>query len=114
RDPGGGGEQLHDFDLELDDGTIIAFEVTRYTDSERERTMSHVERLDWRFPQLSHDWHLGMTQVFDAPRLHSQIGSLLKEVEATGVESTLIGYGHRPPEGLPEPLAERLHTLGIR
>ena len=29
-DPGGGAVQLHDFDLHLNDGLTIAFEVTRY------------------------------------------------------------------------------------
>jgi hypothetical protein len=113
RDPGGGPEQLHDFDVRFADGTTIAFEVTRFTDSERERTMSHIERLDWHFPGLACDWHLGLVPVFDVAKLHREVARLLEAFEATDIDSAVLGY-RGAPSGLPDGVAKRLVELGVR
>jgi len=55
-DPGGGAVQLHDFDLELDDGTTIAVEVTRHNEPSSLAVLSEVSKRDWHFGPLRYDW----------------------------------------------------------
>jgi hypothetical protein len=65
RDPGGGAEQLHDFDLVLDDGRTIAVEVTQYTDADALATKHEVAKRDWHSKALHSNWSVSMVPVYN-------------------------------------------------
>ncbi|HZP14949.1 MAG TPA: hypothetical protein VFA96_03930 [Nocardioides sp.] len=90
RDPGGGAEQRHDFDLQLRDGRTIAIEVTRHTVAEYLRTLAAVDARDWYFPSLSNNWVVDMSGPYNVRALHNQIAQPLTALEAAGFEQLLL------------------------
>ncbi len=104
-DPGGGGEQLHDFDVELPDGDVIAVEVTRDTVPSHRRVLAEVDRRNWQFRDLRFDWVVDMISPYDVRSVHGKVASPLVALEAVGVDSALL----RHPNALEDaPTADEL------
>lgn len=90
-DTGGGAKQLHDFDVELSDGTTIAVEVTRHNIENVLAVPSELDKRDWRFPELRNDWIVEMIPIYQVGEAHREIAGLLRELEAAGVEELMLG-----------------------
>lgn len=129
-DPGGGAVQLHDFDLQLADGTTIAFEVTRHNTPGSLRTGAEVSKRTWDFSDLSETWVVDVVPSLNVKAMHVEVAALLAEVERRGVQSVLLraemfGGQHRllPTAGAHlatleaasvVPVGARLFELGAR
>ena len=68
-DPGGGAQQLRDFDIHQADGKVIAVEVTRHNDREQHKRHAAVSQREWKFAELHFDWVVDMIPVLR--RAHS-------------------------------------------
>ena len=84
-DPGGGSEQVHDFDVHLPDGTVVAVEVTRHNVPANHARSSELAKRDWRFPQLRKVWVVHMIGTYKVGEVHRQIGGLLLSLETAGI-----------------------------
>jgi hypothetical protein len=84
-DPGGGPRQLHDFNLERDDGTVEALEVTEATIEElRAANAARDKKLPGATlpaPSLDRSWHIYPSQQTHMGELHKAI-PLLAQIEA--------------------------------
>ena len=121
-DPGGGHQQLHDFDLELENGATVAVEVTRDTVASHRSLLSEVDRRAWRFPELSFDWVVDMIASYSVREVHSKIARPLAELEGASVDSALLSRPNRSnrasehdlPEGPAREAGAELYALGAR
>lgn len=102
---------MHDFDLHLDNGIVIAVEVTRHNVESELQQQAEVARTDPHFPGLGFDWHLGMAPSFDVGRVRAEAPSLLAALEERGIES--IGLREPGPPGS-EDTVKSLRSLGVR
>lgn len=89
-DTGGGAKQLHDFDLELPDGTTIAVEVTRHNIPMSLGVLSELHKRDWMFPQLRSVWIVSMIPVYNVGAVHAEIAGLLLNLETAGIDRLAI------------------------
>jgi hypothetical protein len=90
RDPGGGAEQLHDFDVKLSDGTTTAVEVTRHTVSKYLRLLAAIDSRNWHFQELQRNWVVDMIRSYDVREVHGKIAAQLVALEAAGIETLLL------------------------
>ena len=111
RDLGGGPVPIHDFDLRLDDGRVIAVEVTRYNVEAALQQQAEIDRRDPRFPVLRFNWHLGMAPSFDVARVRSEAPPLLAVLEERGIQSVGV---REPTSGSEVPPVTSLRSLGVR
>lgn len=89
-DPGGGSVQLHDFDLALPSGKVIAVEVTRHTHEATLATQSATDKQRWEYPFLGYHWHLSMTQTFNVKAAAKHLPGLMRAVESSGLEAVIL------------------------
>lgn len=111
RDPGGGPVPIHDFDLHLDDGRVIAVEVTRCNVESELQQQAEIDRRDPSFPGLRFNWHLGMASSFDVARIRAEAPRLLAVLEARGIQSVGLRGARSESEC---PAAVSLRSLGVR
>lgn len=90
RDPGGGAVATHDFDLQREDGTLLAVEVTRFNLEGELQQQAEISRSDPRFRGLRFNWHLGVTGTADIKRLRREAPNLIVELEARGIQSVQL------------------------
>ena len=112
RDPGGGAAQLHDFEVVLPDGRIVAVEVTRHTVPEDNAARAAVKRKQWQFGVLRYDWVVDMIQHYDVREVHRRFPGLLAVVEAAEVET--FNLKHRTASGPAEEALLQLRTMGAQ
>ena len=87
RDVPGGPPAMHDFDVHLADGRIVAVEVTRFTDNPRVQQLAEIQkRSPWLFPDLEHGWHLTIEEDAQIRRLYKEVGSPLRVLESKGID----------------------------
>lgn len=110
RDPGGGRVPIHDFDLHLDDGSVIAVEVTRHNIEAQLQQQAEVARHDPRFPGLQFHWHLGMGRTFDVKRIRTEAPDLLATLEERGTDSIDLVEATSSDD----PTFAGLRSLGVR
>ncbi|MDP9333258.1 MAG: hypothetical protein M3Q30_08130 [Actinomycetota bacterium] len=89
-DTGGGPEQLHDFDVELPDGTMVAVEVTRHNVPLSLGVLAELDKRDWHFPELRNVWVVDMIPVYSVGLVHRQIAGLLLELETARIDRLLV------------------------
>lgn len=84
-DPGGGGEQLADFQF-VDKGDVDRgrLEVTTTTRRERSGFGREVAKLDWQFPSLSWSWIVKAQDSARVKVIHREIEALLSQLERDG------------------------------
>lgn len=111
RDPRGGANQIHDFDLSLPDGRTVPVEVTRHTSEAYQARLGAAERMQWHFENLRFDWHVGMLPGFRVKQIHRDLPGLLRRLEDAGRETLLV---QRELEDNPSGLVEELDSLGAR
>ena len=111
RDPGGGPVRIHDFDLHLDDGRVIAVEVTRCNVEAELQQQAEIDRRDPSFPGLRFNWHLGMASSFDVARIRAEAPRLLAVLEERGIQSVGLRGASSESEC---PAAVSLRSLGVR
>jgi hypothetical protein len=90
-DPGGGATQLHDFDVELKDGATIAVEVTRHNVPSSLAVLTELDKRDWHFAQLRHDWVVDMIPTYIVAKVHGEIARLVAAFEGAGIEALILG-----------------------
>lgn len=90
-DPGGGSAQLHDFDLELSDGTTVAVEVTRHNEPSSLAVLTELDKRDWHFPQLKYDWVVDMIPTYSVAKVHRDVADLLAPIESASTEALILG-----------------------
>lgn len=112
RDPGGGATPVHDFDIVLAGGRVVAVEVTRHTVAAEIGGRAAVAKLNWRFPVLRHDWVVGMVGHHSVRQLHRRFPPLLAMIEAAGIET--FDLKDRKPSGPAEDALLTLRSLGAR
>lgn len=112
RDPGGGRQQLHDFDIELPHGRVVAVEVTRHTVPAELAARAEVARRNWQSALLRHDWVVDMVGHYDVQKVHGRFPALLAAVDAAGVET--FDLKHRTPSGAAEEALQALREMGAR
>ncbi|MGH9274669.1 MAG: hypothetical protein ACRDZU_08490 [Acidimicrobiales bacterium] len=112
RDPGGGRRAVHDFDVVLADGHVVAVEVTRHTVAAEVENSAVAERKTWRFPALRFDWVVKMTARFKVSETYRRLPSLLAEVEDAGLDR--FDLKHDTPTGSAEEALRSIKALGAR
>jgi hypothetical protein len=100
-DPGGGAEQLHDFDLSLPDGATIAVEVTRHNTPSSLAVLAELDQRDWHFQGIRHVWVVDMIPSYNVAAVHDEIVDLLVELEAAEIHTL-----HLRPELFDETLTD--------
>ncbi len=112
RDPGGGSTPIHDFDVAVSAGQIVAVEVTRHTVPAEVEARAAVAGRDWKFPSLRYDWVIDMVGHYDVRVVHGRVPSLLEAVEAASLEAVQLGKD--PPPGPASDALSALRALGAR
>jgi hypothetical protein len=86
-DPGGGREQLPDFEI-LDPKSLARIgimEVTTTTRSHRARFAAQVRQQDWQLPDLKWSWSIHVNNAANPRQLRQEIGPILLAMEQAGV-----------------------------
>jgi hypothetical protein len=117
RDPGGGSQQRHDFDVILSNGRVIAVEVTQHTSKKYLDMLGAIDRCDWDFSQLHYDWNVSIVGTLNVREVEKRIAGPLARLESRDLESLVW----RQPTDLAAQLTaeeldavEELHKLGVR
>lgn len=123
RDVGGVGHlERHDVEIQLEDGTRVAVEVTRVLDSTVVETYAAFDKhgTQWPWPGTA-SWTVFTTRVDIAvKRLRRELPALLQRLESLGIEKADGGTWVVEPLGIlddfdaMEPLFNQLTDLGIR
>lgn len=114
-DPGGGREQLPDFEvLDLKSADRIGvMEVTTTTRSQRAHFAAQVRQQDWQLPDLMWSWSIHTNRTADPRQLRRELGVILVAMEHVGPPEDWLP--ERP--GLVEPeegaLPKALVNLGV-
>lgn len=111
RDPGGGPASVHDYDLALSSGRVIAIEVTIATDPAWRRTVGASEKVHWDGPHLAHDWHLGLDITADLKAAGQGAAALLHALELAG-EVRAMPLPNRGSHGALAAICQSLRDLG--
>ncbi|MFC4999857.1 hypothetical protein ACFPIJ_18700 [Dactylosporangium cerinum] len=98
----GGPEGMHDFEVDLADGSVAAIEVTSEVDSQRLRTGAAAQRT---FPQLTLDgsvptWVVGLEDSAEVKKIKSLLPLLLGDLEAANRRHVYGGYDPADPFAL--------------
>jgi hypothetical protein len=99
RDPPGSPVQVHDFDLLMPDGRVLALEVTTAANEGAISQRSAIGKRDWVATKLADSWTISLPQVGGGPG--ADIRKLRKKVEARLAMLEEHGhdwFGGRPPE----------------
>lgn len=85
-DPGGGGDQLADFEiLHPESATRMGvMEVTTTTRSQRARFAAQVRKQPWQLPNLMWSWSIHTNDTADPGQLRRELGPILLAMEETG------------------------------
>jgi hypothetical protein len=111
RDPGGGPIPVHDFDVYLDDGRVIAVEVTRYNDEAQVEQQAAAARDDPRYPSLRYHWHVGMGPRYNVKTVRREAPDLLASLEARSFDMV---PNVNDPAWNRDAAFESLRKLGVR
>lgn len=111
RDPGGGPASVHDYDLVLLSGRVIAIEVTIATDRAWRRSVGASEKLQWGGPDLAYDWHLGLDIKADLKAVGQYAAALLHAIEVLG-EVRSMPLPNRGSHGPLATICQSLRDLG--
>jgi hypothetical protein len=104
RDVPGAPQGIHDFDVELPDGRVVAVEVMRHNSAGRLQVLAEIQERTWTFPGLASSWHLTLSVDPQA-----QVGALHAEAEDLLAVAAQAGHDRfQPRQG------SRLHQLGVR
>ncbi len=109
RDGHGAPPSTHDFDVVLADGRVIALEVTQEVVPAVLAQRSTEAKLEWSFDRLDSEWVVDVREPADARALNAEIEDILALLEASGVDSLLVGRDEIPSE-----IGPPLGRLGIR
>ena len=117
RDTPGGPAQVHDFDLVLPDGRVLALEVTMAANPHEISQWTAIGQQNWRSTKLADTWTLSLFQVGGGPG--AQIKKLRKRCEAhlavleehglSRFEGVNLVLSHRLRDAI-----EALRGLGVR
>ncbi len=88
RDPGGGAEQTHDFDIILPTDQVFACEVTRFNDPREVEVDAEIGKRNWHVPGLRSQWSLRRSGRTRVRKLH-----LRREVLLNTLDRSEIGEG---------------------
>jgi hypothetical protein len=119
-DPGGGSEQVHDFDVERFDGNRLAVEVTRCTDSSALQTLAEIDKRDWRSMNLKHSWNAGLARSIGVKSVVGWLVDAVVRVEQSGIETLRLrpcffdGTAISQMQPADRPHATRLMTTGLQ
>jgi hypothetical protein len=110
-DPGGGGEQLADFQFIDQEGVDHGrLEVTTTTRMARSGFGREVAKLDWQFPSLSWSWIVNAKDSARVKVIHREIEASLSQLEADCRTDRWIpdhpGLDATDPEALPAALVD--------
>ena len=85
-----GGTPKHDFDICMPDGSVIALEITEDKVQERENQRGAIEKLRWRFDDLSREWFVDLIDRVRVQSLNSQLPCLLGHLERDGITELIV------------------------
>jgi hypothetical protein len=91
-DPGGGAQQLHDFDQHLESGIVIAVEVTRANNSADLQFVQEVSKVDWESDALSQTWIVDVRGIPNVRVLRDKVIPLLAAFEAADITSVHLRH----------------------
>lgn len=111
RDQGGGALATHDFDVQMEDGKVLAVEVTRFNLERELQQQAEIRRINPRFPGLRFNWQLGVIGTVDIKRLRREAPSIVVDLEARGIRS--LHLDSRSAVGGDTVLAH-LRSMGVR
>jgi hypothetical protein len=108
RDVPGAPAGTYDFDLVLDDGRVVAVEVTTSTDRKVVEFWAAAHAQSWESRQLRNSWLLNVTPPANIKALRGNVEPLLRGLEQAGISK--FGLGHRTAA----PEVNTLHRLLVK
>ncbi|MGH8775248.1 MAG: hypothetical protein ACRDWI_08780 [Jiangellaceae bacterium] len=107
-DPGGGPEQLHDFDIVGPHGRV-AVEVTRFTRPNANEQDAAVRKQDQPVHGLASTWVVGCGTRFSVKKTRTALVPLLNSLDELGIRSVTPD-----DDQVPVKLRDELQSLGVR
>ena len=100
---------IHDYDICLSDGRIVALEITQEADSESRQQTDYIQKHQLTIKDLQYGWSVELDHRCNARPAYQSMSEVLGRLEELGIPYLSV-FGCKRPV----PFVEKLKQLGIR